>query len=151
VCAGGGVRTHNTAYSPSDDFKLSADVKASEFFDEPVSREAATEVGNLKGGLGGTAPGRMSEHEVRRRAKPVRRRRSFFPLFFYIIGYLARLCTLCAKHSACAIRTSLSGGIFSCFRSDGECWKMSPIHRTSLTAPIASEKVRLVLRYQAAA
>lgn len=55
------------------------------------------------------------------------------------------------KHNVSAIRMTLSGGIFSCFRSDGECWKMSPIHKTSLTAQIASEKVRLVLRYQAAA
>jgi hypothetical protein len=31
-----------------------------------------------------------------------------------------------AKHNASAMRTMRSGGIFWCFRSGGECWKMSP-------------------------
>ena len=56
-----------------------------------------------------------------------------------------------AKHNASAMRTMRSGGIFWCSRSGGECWKMSPTQRAVRTAPMASEKVRQVLRYQAAA
>ena len=56
-----------------------------------------------------------------------------------------------AKHRASAIRVRRSGGIFVVSRHVGECWKMSPIHRARRTAPMASVKVRSVLRYQAAA
>ncbi len=56
-----------------------------------------------------------------------------------------------AKHSACAIRVMRSGGILSRSRCCGECEEMSPTHREKRTAPIASEKVRWVFRYHAAA
>ncbi|MGF6861575.1 chromosome segregation ATPase [Rhodobacteraceae bacterium MBR-64] len=56
-----------------------------------------------------------------------------------------------AKHSASAMRTRRSGGISCCSRLGGECWKTSPTHRARRTPPMASVKVRLVLRYQAAA
>jgi len=56
-----------------------------------------------------------------------------------------------AKHNASAMRTSRSGGISCGFRFDGECWKISPTHRARRTQAMASVKVRLVLRYHAAA
>ena len=56
-----------------------------------------------------------------------------------------------AKHSASAMRTMQSGGISCGFQFGAEYWKISPTQMARRTQAMSSVKVRLVLRYQAAA